>query len=462
VVYCRAAGCGTKHRGRIVTALDPVSRNALLQTDSLALSLLRLPLLMSTQAPVLLRHHRPFVAFWFARIFTASGFQMLTVAIGWNLYQLTGNVLDLGLVGLVEFAPRVLFMLHTGHVADRYDRRKVAAICQTAQALIALTLFVSSSTESVTREMIFILAFALGAARSFEMPTTQALLPSIVPPALFPRAVAAAQSAQQSATIIAPALGGFLYAFGSSWVYGPTVLLYVIACALMLSLPARQTPLNQNKATLDSLLAGIRFIRSRQDVLGAISLDLFAVLLGGATALLPVFAKDILLTGPWGLGMLRSAPAVGALAMSLWLARFNVERHVGRVMFTAVGVFGVATIAFGLSTSFWFSLAVLAVLGAADMISMVIRASFVQLETPDEMRGRVSAVNGLFIGASNQLGEFESGLTAHWFGVVPAVVMGGVGTLAVTGIWIRLFPTLANRDRMREVVAEESENAPRA
>ena len=429
----------------------------MLQTGNLDPPPAWLLLLMSTHAPVLLRHHRPFVAFWFARIFTASGFQMLTVAIGWNLYQLTGNVLDLGLVGLVEFAPRVLFMLHTGHVADRYDRRKVAAICQTAQACIALALFIGSSTDSVTREMIFILAFALGASRSFEMPTTQALLPSIVPPALFPRAVAAAQSAQQSATIVAPALGGFLYAFGSSWVYGPTVLLYVIACSLMLSLPARQTPLNKGKATLHSLLAGIRFIRSRPDVLGAISLDLFAVLLGGATALLPVFAKDILLTGPWGLGMLRSAPAVGALAMSLWLAHFNVERHVGRVMFTAVGVFGVATIAFGLSTSFWFSMAVLVVLGAADMISMVIRASFVQLETPDEMRGRVSAVNGLFIGASNQLGEFESGLTAHWFGVVPAVVMGGVGTLAVTGIWIKLFPTLANRDRMRDVVAEAEE-----
>lgn len=416
---------------------------------------------MPTQAPVLLRNHRPFVAFWFARIFTASGFQMLTVAIGWNLYQLTGNVLDLGLIGLVEFAPRVLFMLHTGHVADRYDRRKIAALCQTAQALIALALFIGSTTDSVTREMIFILAFALGASRAFEMPATQALLPSIVPSSLFPRAVASAQSAQQTATIVAPALGGFLYAFGSSWVYGPTVLLYVIACGLMLSLPARQMALNKGKATLDSLMAGIRFIRSRPDVLGAISLDLFAVLLGGATALLPVFASDILLTGPWGLGLLRSAPAVGALGMSLWLAHFNVERKVGRVMFTAVGVFGVATIAFGLSTSFWFSLAVLVVLGAADMISMVIRASFVQLETPDEMRGRVSAVNGLFIGASNQLGEFESGLTAHWLGTVPAVVLGGVGTLAVTGIWIKLFPTLANRDRMRDVVEEaEVQKAP--
>ena len=354
----------------------------------------------------------------------------------------------------MEFVPRVLFMLHTGHVADRYERRKVAAICQTVQAFIALSLAIGGLTGNVTREMIFILAFLLGAARSFEMPTTQAMLPSLVPAALFPRAVASSQSAQQLATIVAPALGGLLYAFGSVWVYGPTVVLYLIACVLTLNLPARQTPQNKAKATMDSLLAGIRFIRSRPDILGAISLDLFAVLLGGATALLPVFAKDILLTGAWGLGLLRSAPAVGALLMSLWLARFSVDRHVGRVMFTAVGVFGVATIAFGLSTSFWFSLAVLVVLGAADMISMVIRASFVQLETPDEMRGRVSAVNGLFIGASNQLGEFESGITAHWFGTVPAVVMGGIGTLVVTGVWIKLFPTLANRDRMHVPVEE--------
>ncbi|CAN7259799.1 MFS transporter [Aquipseudomonas alcaligenes] len=397
---------------------------------------------------LLLRHHRPFMAFWFARVCTASGFQMLTVAIGWHIYELTGNVLDLGLVGLAEFLPRVLFMLHTGHVADRYDRRHVAALCQTVQGLIAVALILGSATDNISREMIFLLAFALGAARSFEMPATQALLPNIVPTELFPRAVAAAASAMQAATIVAPAVGGLLYAFGSLWVYGPVAVLYAIACCLMLSLSSRQQVLRKERASLDSLLAGIRFIRSRRDILGAISLDLFAVLLGGATALLPVFAKDILLTGPWGLGLLRSAPAVGALAMSFWLARFPIERQVGRIMFTAVGVFGVATIAFGLSTSFWFSLAVLAVLGAADMISMVIRGAFVQLHTPDEMRGRVSAVNGLFIGASNQLGEFESGVTAAWFGTVPAVVMGGVGTLLITGLWIRLFPTLANRDRL--------------
>lgn len=395
-----------------------------------------------------LRRHKPFLAFWLARVFTASGFQMLTVAIGWHLYQLTGSVLDLGLVGLAEFLPRLLFMLHAGHVADRFERRKIAAACQSLQALVALALLLGSSTDSVSRELIFVLAFLLGLARTFEMPATQALLPNVVPAELFPRAVAASASAMQAATIVAPALGGLLYAFGAQWVYGPGVLLYVMACALMLGLRARGQVLRKERASLESLLAGIRFIRSKPDVLGSISLDLFAVLLGGATALLPVFAKDILLTGPWGLGLLRSAPAVGALLMSLWLAHFPIERRTGPIMFASVAIFGVATIAFGLSTSFWFSLAVLVILGAADMISMVIRGTLVQLETPDAMRGRVSAVNGLFIGASNQLGEFESGVTAAWFGTVPAVVIGGAGTLLICGTWIKLFPSLARRDRL--------------
>ncbi len=397
---------------------------------------------------LLLRQHRPFMAFWLARVFTASGFQMLTVAIGWHLYSLTGSVLDLGLVGLAEFLPRLLFMLHAGHVADRFERRKVAAACQSLQATVALVLLVGSASDNVSRELIFILAFCLGLARTFEMPATQALLPNVVPRELFPRAVAASASAMQAATIAAPALGGLLYALGAHWVYGPSALLYLCACALMLGLQARGQVLRKEPASLQTLLAGIRFIRSKPDVLGSISLDLFAVLLGGATALLPVFAKDILLTGPWGLGLLRSAPAVGALLMSLWLARFPIERRTGPIMFASVAVFGVATIAFGLSTSFWFSLLVLVVLGAADMISMVIRGALVQLDTPDEMRGRVSAVNGLFIGASNQLGEFESGVTAAWFGTVPAVLIGGIGTLVVTGTWMRLFPSLARRDHL--------------
>lgn len=403
----------------------------------------------------LLRHQRPFLAFWFARVFTASGFQMITVAIGWQMYALTGNVLDLGLVGLIEFLPKILFILLTGHVADRFDRRKVAALCQGAQGLIALGLLLGSSAGSISREMIFLIAFLLGTARAFEMPTTQALLPNIVPPGLFPAAVAASASAMQAATIVAPALGGLLYALGTHWVYGPALLLYGGALSLMLSLPARQLPLKQ-KVSLDSLLAGFRFIRSRPAVFGAVSMDMLAVLLSGATALLPVFAKDILLTGPWGLGLLRSAPAVGALLMSLWLARFPIERRVGPVMFSSVAIFGVATIGFGLSTSLWFSLAALVVLGAADMISMVIRGAFVQLQTPDEMRGRVGAVNGLFIGASNQLGDFRAGVSAAWLGTVPAVLIGGVGAILVTGLWIRLFPELAKRDHLHPQGSERS------
>lgn len=403
----------------------------------------------------LLRHQRPFLAFWFARVFTASGFQMITVAIGWQMYALTGNVLDLGLVGLIEFLPKILFILLTGHVADRFDRRKMAALCQGAQGLIALGLLLGSSAGGISREMIFLIAFLLGTARAFEMPTTQALLPNIVPPGLFPAAVAASASAMQAATIVAPALGGLLYALGTHWVYGPALLLYGGALSLMLSLPARQLPLKQ-KVSLESLLAGFRFIRSRPAVFGAVSMDMLAVLLSGATALLPVFAKDILLTGPWGLGLLRSAPAVGALLMSLWLARFPIERRVGPVMFTSVAIFGVATIGFGLSTSLWFSLAALVVLGAADMISMVIRGAFVQLQTPDEMRGRVGAVNGLFIGASNQLGDFRAGVSAAWFGPVPAVLIGGVGAILVTGLWVRLFPELAKRDHLHPQGAERS------
>lgn len=404
---------------------------------------------MSTHQKLLLRHQRPFLAYWFARVFTASSFQMLTVAIGWQLYSLTGNVLDLGLVGLIEFMPKVLFILLTGHVADRFDRRKVAALCQAGQGLVALSLLVAVLGDGLSRELIFLIAFLLGTARAFEMPTTQALLPNIVPGSLFPAAVAASASAMQMATIVAPALGGLLYALSPLWVYGPAAVLYLAALCLMLQLPNNQTPSNE-KPSLRSLLAGFRFLRSRADVFGAVSMDMAAVLLSGATALLPVFAKDILLTGPWGLGLLRSAPAVGALLMSIWLARFPIERKVGPVMFISVAIFGVATIAFGLSTSLWFSLASLVLMGAADMVSMVIRGAFVQLQTPDDMRGRVGAVNSLFIGASNQLGDFRAGLSAAWFGTVPAVLIGGIGAVLVAGLWVKLFPTLARRDHMHE------------
>ncbi|MBM3117004.1 MFS transporter [Jeongeupia naejangsanensis] len=395
-----------------------------------------------------LRHHRPFLAFWSAQVMTAGGFQVLTVAIGWQMYTLTGSALDLGLTGLFEFLPRVLFMLQIGHVADKYERRLICALTKALQVAGALLLFAGSIGGWLNRETIFAVAFLLGTARAFEMPAMQALLPGIVPAPLLPTAVAAAASARQAAIIIAPAIGGFLYAVGPDLTYGLSALAYAVATGLMFALPQQKPQGGVQKATLDNLLAGIRFIRSRPDIFGAISLDLFAVLLGGATALLPIFAKDILHTGPWGLGLLRSAPAVGAIATSIWLAHFPLKQRVGRTMFIAVTVFGAATIVFGLSTQFWLSLAALVVLGVADMISMVIRGTFVQLETPDTMRGRVSAVNGLFIGASNQLGEFESGVTAALLGPMLAVVLGGVGTLAVVVIWMRLFPTLAQRDTL--------------
>ncbi|MDN0074466.1 MFS transporter [Crenobacter sp. SG2303] len=398
-----------------------------------------------------LRHFPLFWRFWFARVCLTSGFQVLTVAIGWQVYSLTHSALDLGLVGLLQFVPRVLLVLVTGTVADRYDRRRIVAVSMAVQALVAALLLMGSRHWgfATSRELIFALSVLIGVCRAFDMPTMQALLPNVVPPQLLAPAIAAAASANEAATILAPALGGFLYAIGAAFTYGLDLAIYLIGMVLVATLNARRSESVREKPSFDSLLVGVRFIWSRPDVLGAISLDLFAVLLGGATALLPIYAGEILHTGPWGLGLLRSAPAVGALAMSAWLMRYPVRHRVGYVMFAAVAVFGLATIVFGLSEHFALSLCALVVLGASDMISVVIRSTFIQLETPDEMRGRVSAVNSLFIGASNQLGEFESGITAAAFGTVPAVVLGGVGTLVVVGLWMRWFPALAQRDTLQ-------------
>ncbi len=398
--------------------------------------------------PISLRKSPAFILFWLTRVLSASGFQILSVALAWQVYSLSHQVLDLGLIGLAQFAPRLLFMLSAGDVADRYDRSRIVAISQLVQALTALALAYVATQAQLGREWIFLLAVILGTARTFEMPALQALLPSLVPTALLPSALAASSSGMQAAIIIAPAFGGFLYALGASSVYSISAALYLLALWLIMRLPAALPRAISTEARLPALLAGIRYIRSKPELLGAISLDLFAVLLGGATALLPVYAQDILLTGPVGLGVLRSAPAVGALAMSVWLAYYPPQRQVGKLMFAAVAVFGLTTMIFGASRSFSLSLLALVILGASDMISVVIRSSLVQLETPDEMRGRVSAVNALFIGASNQLGEFESGLTAAAFGTVPSVILGGAGTLLVVGIWIKQFPALAKRDRL--------------
>jgi len=322
---------------------------------------------------------------------------------------------------------------------------------------IAIALLAGMSLAHGIHEVgILLLVFMVGIAKAFEFPALQSMLPALVPVEVLPRAMAVNASAGQAAMIMGPALGGFLYVAGPGVVYAVCAALYLVSIVLMVRLRYEHAPPKREPATLKTLFAGVHFIRARKDVLGVISLDLFAVLLGGATALLPIFAKDILHTGPWGLGLLRAAPAVGALLMSVWLARHNLQRRVGAIMFASVAGFGMATLVFALSTTLWLSLVALFALGAFDMVSMVIRGALVQLDTPDDMRGRVSAVNAIFINTSNQLGEFESGMLAAWIGAINATVLGGVGTLLVVGLWMAMFPTLRRRQRLHvEATASE-------
>jgi MFS family permease len=383
-----------------------------------------------------------------ARVSATVAFQIQAVAVSWQMYALTGSALYLGLVGLAAFLPMLVLTLAIGHVADRYDRRGIVRTCQIVEGLATSLIVAASLAGKLSKESLLVVVAIIGAARAFEAPTMQSLMPALVSLEQFPRAAAWSASAMQVASIVGPALGGLLYALGPTVAFAVAAFLYLGSSLLVSSIKIDRAPPRRQSVTLKSLFAGIAFIRGRQGILGAISLDLFAVLLGGATALLPIYAKDILFTGSLGLGILRSAPAVGALAMSLALARRPLRRKVGRTMFIAVAIFGCATILFAVSRSFILSLGALVVLGAADVISVVVRQSLVQLQTPDEMRGRVSAVNSMFIGTSNQLGEFESGLTASWFGTVPAVLIGGIGTIAVVALWVRLFPELARADRL--------------
>jgi MFS family permease len=402
----------------------------------------------STIASERLLHHRSFCLFWLASVASTIALQMQIVAVGWQVYQLTYSAFDLGIVGLVQFIPSLFLVFVVGHVADRYDRRQVARVSILVEALAAGLLAAGSIGGWLNKEAIFAIVFVIGAGRAFSKPTMSALLPTLMPPSLLPRAVAGSASATQVAIIVGPAVGGFLYVAGPSVVYITSCVLFLLCSVLVSLIKVEAPPAKRENATLKSVFAGLAYIRSKPAIFGAISLDLFAVLLGGATALLPVYAHDILHTNSVGLGLLRSAPAVGALSIALFLARNPLKGRIGRTMFIAVAVFGCATIVFGLSHSFVLSLLALVVLGASDMISVVVRSTFVQLETPDEMRGRVSAVNSVFIGTSNQLGEFESGLTASWFGAVPAVLIGGIGTLIVVALWIRLFPQLFQVDRL--------------
>ncbi|PYN80285.1 MAG: MFS transporter [Candidatus Rokuibacteriota bacterium] len=386
--------------------------------------------------------HPAFAFLWCSRVLANVAFQMLGVAVGWQLYELTGSALDLGLVGLAQFVPMVLLTLIVGQVADRYDRRLVAATCQIVEAGAAALLVVGTLGSWLSNTSIFAIVSLVGAARAFESPATTALVSDVVARPLIARAMAWLISANQTAQIVGPALGGFLYALGPAAAYITAGALFVLAGLCAAVIRARRVARASEPLTLESVFSGVVFIRSRRVLLGTMSLDLFAVLLGGAAALLPIYARDILGTGPGGLGLLRSAPAVGALATSMFLAQHPLRRRIGPTLFRAVMAFGVATVVFGVSTNFALSLAALCVLGASDVVSVVIRATLVQIRTPDTMRGRVSAVHSLFTGTSNQLGTFESGLAAALIGTVPAVLLGGIGTIAVAALWMLLFPEL--------------------
>jgi MFS family permease len=391
---------------------------------------------------------KSFLLFILSRSLSRFSSQIGAVAIGWQVYDLTGSAFDLGMVGLVQFLPTALFLFVAGSVADRYERKRIVQLCQLAEALTALLLAWGAYSGSLSVTHIFIASFVLGTAGAFESPTSAALLPLITPQGSLQRATAIMSGAGQLASITGPALGGLAYAFMPSMPYGMMTLFWLVGAILNGSIRLTQPAAIRNSATPGDLFAGVRFVRNNPAILGTISLDLFAVLLGGATALLPIYARDILKAGPLGLGILRAAPAVGALLMTAYLARHTIKRRVGMRMFEAVIIFGVATVVFALSHWMWLSVLALAILGAADTISVVIRLSLVQLATPDEMRGRVGAVNFLFINASNQLGQFESGVTAALFGAMPAAVLGGVGTIMIALLWMKLFPTLRNVEQL--------------
>jgi MFS family permease len=400
---------------------------------------------------------RDFSFYISSRFLSTVAMQVQSVAIGWQIYDIAHTPLALGLVGLCEFVPMFLLTLPAGEIADRFDQRRVLAIAQVVQALCA-GLFLLFSLIAPRNALPFYGVLVLfGAARGFSGPSGQSLLAFLVPPEKLGRAIALGSSAFTTAVIAGPALGGFLFVLGPVATYGVCFTGFLLAAILYSGLGGRRVIHSIGEASRwERVKEGIRFVRERPVVLGAMSLDLFAVLLGGAVALLPVFARDILHVGPVGLGILRSAPAVGAALTAFSLSRWPVARNSGAKMFSAVAIFGIATIVFGLSTNFYLSLAALFVTGASDMISVFIRSTLIQFATPDPMRGRVSAVNMLFIGGSNELGEFESGITAAWFGTVPAVIVGGVGTLAVVAIWMGLFPPLRKVDRLTEVAVPTS------
>ena len=399
--------------------------------------------------------HPNFVSYTLARFFIVVALEMQSVAVGWQVYEITKRPLDLGYVGLAQFLPGFALFLFAGHAADLYDRRKLLMWCYGGFALCSALLLAISWRAPQSAHSIYFALVLLGIFRSFNWPASRALLPQLVPEEHFSNAVAWTASTFQIATIAGPAIGGIAYALfrGPEGVYAIAVTVSILSTILTLRIHPRTASPEKNLAekepvSLRTVLAGFRFIWEKKLILGSISLDMFAVLLGGAVALLPVYARTILHTGPWGLGLLRSAPGVGAALMAIVVAHRPIRRRAGLTMLLSVAAFGVLTIVFGVSHSLIVSLVTLFLLGASDMVSVIIRATLIQVATPDEMRGRVNAVDMLFIGVSNELGEFESGLTAQWFGTVPAVVLGGVGTLLVIATWAWLFPELREADQL--------------
>ncbi len=391
-------------------------------------------------------HYPAFTRFLSARLLASVAVQMQTVAVGWQIYSITGKPLDLGLIGLSQFLPFVLLVLPAGHIADRYNRVRILAFCIALEFFCALALLVFTHSGLTVPWPVFAVMVVFGVARAFSMPAGQAVTPNLVPPALFARAVAVNSSTWQVSTIVGPAIGGLVYLAGPDIVYATVAALLSAAFFLVYGVKVAQQRRPETPASWHELLEGLRFVWQKKVILGAVSLDLFAVLFGGAVALLPAVASDILHVGPAGFGWLRAAPGIGAACIALMLAWRPITKNVGSKMFAGVAVFGVATVVFGLSHVYLVSLAALVVIGASDMVSVYIRHMLVQLETPDGIRGRVSAVNAVFIGASNELGEFESGVTAAWWGLKPAIVVGGIASVAIAAIWTRAFPKLRSID----------------
>ncbi|MGA7560667.1 MAG: MFS transporter [Terriglobales bacterium] len=400
-------------------------------------------------------HYPNFVDYTLARFFIVVALEMQSVAVGWQVYEITKRPLDLGYVGLAQFAPGFVLFLVAGHAADLLDRRKLLMWCYVGYGLCSALLLAISWRAPQSVHLIYAVLVLVGVSRSFSFPVSRAILPHLVPEEHFSNAVAWNASTGQVANIAGPAIGGIAYALfrGPQGVYAIALTISILSVLLTLRIHLLPTSLEREMAqkepvSLRTVLAGFRFIHKKKLILGSISLDMFAVLLGGAKALLPIYARTILHIGPWGLGLLRSAPGAGAALMAIVVAHRPIHRRAGPTMLFAVAAFGLFTIVFGISRSLILSLAALFLTGAADMVSVIIRATLIQVATPDEMRGRVNAVDMLFIGASNQLGEFESGLTAQWFGTVPAVVLGGVGTLVVIATWTWLFPELRKADQL--------------